>query len=717
MSHFYSFTVFSGICCLLLATTAIGQTLPTDSLPRLNEPLRQTDLPTKSIPIVSANKITANNRAAIIADYTTNFLGAAVSNTELGWTGAVSGCVSGSISALAQSRTLQRINYYRRLVGVTDNTTFDPSRNVATQNAALMMKANNALDHFPPNTWVCYTAAGYTGAGNSNIASGSHSAQAIKQFIDDGGSNNTAVGHRRWLLYARQSSFGHGSTDNTDIIWVFNTTVTPASVPSFVAFPPAGYVPRDLIPARWSFSTPNNATSADFTSCTVTVTNEAGTALARTQYTPTNGYGDNTVVWDFTNPGTDLAWTGSTDKAFDVRVAGAKIGSVVQPDYVYRVVAIDPTTPTLTLTTVNPTCGPLLNNGSITANFDRGAKSYLWNNGATTQTVSNLGPGSYTVTVTDKNDNTYSQSATLSNTTANIPVVSASSATVCAGNVVSLTATNCVGTLTWSDGLGTGSIKSAMPAVTTNYTVSCTESGCVSSTAGVTVGVSGPKPALCSVSATNGTGNYFGVERFVLNTIDANSSTSFNDGANYVNRACDFSTTVTAGTNYTALVKGSYSNSHRCRIYIDYNNNGDFTDPGETVLTGSGNSVTATVPIPTTALQGIPLRVRVVADPSSTVSSCLLPGQASYGSGQAEDYALNIAPTTPVCTAMITTKTGNWSDPTVWSCNRVPTATDNVQVNHPITILTGSQANSRRVTFGSSGKFIYQTNTRLVANP
>ncbi len=648
---FYSLSsaAFSGACCLLWATAVTGQTLPADSI-RLNEPLRRTDLPTGPIPVAPPNKATLCNRAAIIADYTTNFLGSAVTTTELGWTGSVAGCVSGSISALAQSRTLQRINYYRRLAGVTDNTTFDPSRNTATQDAALMMKANNALSHTPPNTWLCYTAAGYSGADNSNIASGSHSAQSVKQFMDDAGSGNTAVGHRRWLLYTRQGSFGHGSTDITDIIWVFNPFVSPPSVPPFVAFPPAGYVPRDLIPARWSLSIPN----ADFTGCTVTVNNEAGATLPQTQQPLANGYGDNTVVWDFMNPGTDLAWTSTTDKAFDVRVAGVKIGTVTQPDYVYRVVAIDPTTPGLTLTSVNPTCGPALNNGSITANFDRGANSYGWNTGATTQTVSNLGPGSYTVTVTDKNNCPYSQAAILTNTTANIPVITSSSTAVCAGDVVSLTASNCTGTLTWSDGLGTGTTKSAMPAITTAYSVTCAETACISSTAAVTVAVSGPQPALCTVVAPNGLGNYFGVERFVFNTIDAASSSSFNDGANYINRACVFSTTVTAGSSYTALVKGNYTNSHRCRVYIDFNNDGMFDSLTETVLTGTGNSVTATVPIPTTAVQSVPLRVRVVADPSASVSPCLLPGSGGYGSGQAEDYALTILSNTPPAPVTLT---------------------------------------------------------------
>ncbi len=129
----------------------------------------------------------ACDRYTILSDYTDNYESTSVTDTELAWTGSgPASCDPGTTSTLAKDNTLARINYFRKLCGLADNITFDQaSYEVDCQSAALIMDAENQLSHFPPNTWACYSAEGFTGAGGSNIARGVHSADAISLFIDD----------------------------------------------------------------------------------------------------------------------------------------------------------------------------------------------------------------------------------------------------------------------------------------------------------------------------------------------------------------------------------------------------------------------------------------------------------------------------------------------------------------------------------------------------
>lgn len=369
------------------------------------------------------------NRQTIIDDYTTNYLGSAVSSAELAWTGSVGTCTAGSGSTLSETRTLQRINYFRKLVGLQDNITFDQtSYRAGCQATSLIMDAQNALSHFPPNTWSCWTQTGYDYAGLTNIALGIFASSAITGYIQDNGSGNEPTGHRRWVFYSRASVFGTGSTyDNggANALRVHDVPLNNSPVlPNFIAYPSEGYFPRSLMFTRWSFGIP----SADFSSATVSVTNEAGSAIAITQHAYVTGYGDNTITWEM--PSNVIPSSGDADVVFNVTVSG--ITSAPQSSYTYKVIAIKEATPTTVITPTHPTCG---NNGSATVAFSAGAKSYLWSNGSTSASISNVGIGNYTVTVTDKNDCTYSESINLTdNSSAVIAPGSATPSSMVAGN-------------------------------------------------------------------------------------------------------------------------------------------------------------------------------------------------------------------------------------------------------------------------------------------
>ena len=255
-----------------------------------------------SILFSSCNKDKSERKLAL-EDYQQNYLGSIVDDP--GWTGNISTCDAGSISQNALDKTLIRINYFRRLVGLNDNITFNSDYFDMHQQAALMMDANNQLSHYPPSNWLCWTADGYYAAGHSSIggvASSAHSSNLITVFIEDPGSSNTAVGHRRWLLYSRASEFSFGSTNRAGLLSEFGNAVKfeNTNFPDYIAYPPNGYIPQELVFERWSFSIPygNNNQSADFSNAQVLMNGPDGEISLNVVSRTDNGYGDNTIVWE-----------------------------------------------------------------------------------------------------------------------------------------------------------------------------------------------------------------------------------------------------------------------------------------------------------------------------------------------------------------------------------------------------------------------------------
>ncbi len=162
----------------------------------------------------------------------------------------------------------------------------------------------------------------------------------------------------------------------------------------------------------------------------------------------------------------------------------------------------------------------------------------------------------------------------------------------------------------------------------------------------------GLSPAVaCTLTATYGLSHYYGVQKVEFNTLSVYSGSSLADGSSYVDRSCNQSTTVMQGQSYKLTVTGSYGNPHRIKVFIDYNNDGDFADANETVLSMYTDTATKKIIIPSTGVvTGIPLRMRVVADNPAVPapSACKLHGTANDGAGQAEDYSVIIMPPQPI---------------------------------------------------------------------
>ncbi|MGI9552169.1 MAG: CAP domain-containing protein, partial [Aurantibacter sp.] len=187
------------------------------------------------------------------------------SGSDPQWDGNTDVCDAGTVAGTIMDKIFQRVHYYRLAVGLNNVITENSDQSAKAQEAALMMKSNGFLDHFPPSNWSCYTDDGSEAAGKSNLALWKN-AEAIDLYISEPGDANGPVGHRRWLLYPRLNSIGVGNTDSSNVLWVVgNSGTAPSAAPEFISWPPADYVPHNLVAPRWSFT----ITDADFSEATV----------------------------------------------------------------------------------------------------------------------------------------------------------------------------------------------------------------------------------------------------------------------------------------------------------------------------------------------------------------------------------------------------------------------------------------------------------------
>ncbi|MBF4506186.1 M4 family metallopeptidase [Flavobacterium sp. JLP] len=127
------------------------------------------------------------------------------------------------------------------------------------------------------------------------------------------------------------------------------------------------------------------------------------------------------------------------------------------------------------------------------------------------------------------------------------------------------------------------------------------------------------------------------IGKVVLGTIN-NTSTGTTGYENYTS----ISTNATRGTAYTITITPSWTSSvysEGYAVFIDYNQDGDFADSGETVFTkatSTATPATGTITIPSTATLGT-TRLRVSMKYNGTPTSC-----ETFSYGQVEDYSINI---------------------------------------------------------------------------
>lgn len=320
-------------------------------------------LPTLSLFTFSADEeAIAKKKAA--DDYKTSYVATEISSPDqLGWTGNIKNCKPGKLSHDAYLKMLTRINYFRRLAGVDDHVVLDSQWCKLAQSAALIMYANNTLDHNPSSSMKCYSEDGKLGAQTSNLSTIVENSIKflIADEMQDGGQYNTFCGHRRWLLKANTTKMGIGATPGSYGIRTFetyeesekDTSTFHGKVPEYFGYPFHGYIPYQVVYPRWSFAITNG--TPDYKTATVVVTSGDVTFPCTIVNRDHFGYGDPTLVWemkglkedfdynyyDMSEKKNGFAVMKLLNKKITVKISNVKVDGVTK-NYSYSFMIFDP---------------------------------------------------------------------------------------------------------------------------------------------------------------------------------------------------------------------------------------------------------------------------------------------------------------------------------------------------------------------------------------
>jgi len=302
------------------------------------------------LPVIRSNyvqySVDVGNRQAARDFFYAHYVGSGEPPIE--WTGDHANCSAGDTSTAFQAHILERINYFRAMAGVPAEVVLLDDFNRKAQAAALLMSVNGELSHAPPATWTCYSQEAYDGASASNLGLGSLGAEGIQSFMQDWGANNYGVGHRRWMLLPQTRWMGAGNVPGRDgyspayALFVVDQEhyfdPRPPVRDFFIAWPPAGYTPYQVVFPRWSFSYPD----ADFTSAAVTMLADGAAIPVTLESLRGGGAGDPTIVWRPLDMEDHRTWPEPDhDTNYTVTASGFLVDG--QPQTVtYNVIVFDP---------------------------------------------------------------------------------------------------------------------------------------------------------------------------------------------------------------------------------------------------------------------------------------------------------------------------------------------------------------------------------------
>lgn len=240
---------------------------------------------------------TAQDRSASVAAFNTTY-STAMAATQT-WTGSdTPGCTYSAVDAAFEAQSINLVNYYRNMTGLP-SITEDPALSALAQQNAHLNWANQSISHYPPASWDCFTTQAYDTAAVSNLSIGSacssvaglitpgraNGPRGVRGQQRDNGASNAAVGHRAWILNPTAGTMGSGSaigfqnaawcpnpyTQSTNTLHVRGASVARPSQ-EFVAWPPPGWVPDEVVYPRWSFSPNARGDKVDLSGAAVTAT-------------------------------------------------------------------------------------------------------------------------------------------------------------------------------------------------------------------------------------------------------------------------------------------------------------------------------------------------------------------------------------------------------------------------------------------------------------
>lgn len=218
----------------------------------------------------------------------------------------------------------------------------------------------------------------------------------------------------------------------------------------------------------------------------------------------------------------------------------------------------------------------------------------------------------------------------------------AASTSIGVGESVAFTDQSTNGPTSWSwtfDGGSPSSSSAQNPTViyntvgTYNVTLTVTNSaGSDTETRTGYIAVTDTPVTYCTASGNNI--DYEWIAGVQLGSIDNSSG-----GSGYTDFTSISSDLVRGGSLSVSLTPGFASGSYSefWKIWIDYNGDGDFGDPGEEVFADSGSSaVSGSFTVPTSAIAGT-TRMRIIMKYNAHAPSC-----GTFDYGEVEDYSVNI---------------------------------------------------------------------------